>query len=158
LKVGLGTKIYEPVVILDDEKHEVIIGKNCIIGQFAFIAARKLVMEDGVEICAHAILSGGGNITLGKYSTVTFGAKLIPSTFSTEGKYMNDNVPEKSKAIRGSITLGEGAYIGAGAVVCVSEKCPHIKIGDYAVVGALTYLDHSLPAHTIIHNKGTKKR
>ena len=157
MKVGLGTKIYDPIVILK-VGHELVIGKNCSIGQFAFIAARKLVMEDGAEICPHAILGGGGDITLGKYSTVSYGTKLIPATFSTDGKYMNDNIPEKSKIIRGSITLGEGAYIGSGAVVCVSKKCLHIKIGDYAVVGALTYLDHSLPANTIITPKGIKKR
>jgi len=157
VKVGLGTRIYEPVVILK-VGHELIIGKNCSIGQFSFIAARKLVMEDGAEICPHAILGGGGDITLGKYSTVNFGAKLIPATFSTEGRYMNDNIPKKSRIIRGSITLGQGAYIGSGAVVCVSKKCLHIKIGNYAVVGALTYLDHSVPANTIIHPKGTRKR
>ncbi|GAH06285.1 unnamed protein product, partial [marine sediment metagenome] len=72
-------------------------------------------------------------------------------TFSTEGKYMNDTIPEQSKVIRGSITLGEGAYIGAGAVICVSKKCPHIIIGEHAVVGSLSYIDNSIPAYTVIY-------
>lgn len=156
-KVGEGTMIYEPVTIVE-AGHLIIIGKNCRIGQYTFIGARRLEMQDGAEISPHVVIGGGGNVTLGKHSTVNYGAKLIPATFTTEGKYMSDTIQEKSKMIRGSITLGEGAYIGAGAVVCVSKKCRHIKIGDYTVVGALTYIDHSLPAHTIIHGKGVKKR
>ncbi len=153
MKIGRGSIIYEPVVILDDEKHQVIIGENCHISQFAFIAARKFVMMDGAEVGTHAILGGGGDITLGKFSTINYGATLIPATFSTKGQYMNDRIPQKSKVIRGSITIGEGAYVGSGAVVCVSEKCLHIKIGDYAVVGALSYIDESVPPYTIIYPK-----
>jgi len=150
LKVGRGTKIYEPVAIVDED-HEIVIGKNCCIGQFVFIAPKKLVMMEGVEIGPLAVLGGGGDIILGQYSTVNYGAKLIPGTFTTEGKYMNDAISEKSKVIRGSITIGEGAYIGSNAVVCVSRKNPHIHIGNFAVVGALSYIDQDVPPYTIIH-------
>jgi len=149
--VGTGTRIYDPVVILK-ENHEIEIGKNCSIGQFTFIGARKLVMKEGAEICPHVVLAGGGDITLGEYSTLCFGAKLIPATETTEGKYMNDICePDLRKIIRGSIMLGEGAYVGSNAVICVSKKCPNIRIGNYAVVGALSYLDHSIADHTVVH-------
>lgn len=164
-KPGEGTKIYYPTVILEGDGHEVHIGNNCSIGQFSFIAARKFIMEDNSEIGPSVIIGGGGDVTLMKSSTVTYGAKLIPATFTTEGKYMNDNVHNgisplvdtityepNTCMIRGSITIGEGAYIGSGAIICVSDENPHIKIGDFAVIGALTYIDEDVPARSVVHS------
>ena len=153
LKVGKGTIIYKPVVLIDDDNHKIIIGNDCRIGQFSIISPRRLVMENGVEIANLVVLSGGGHIIIGKYSTISYGAKLIPATLTTRGEYMSDIISEKSEIIRGSIRIGEGAYIGAGAVICVSKKCPHIVIGDHAVIGALTYIDRSIPSNMIVHTK-----
>ncbi len=148
-KVGEGTIIYEPVTIVE-AGHLIIIGKNCRIGQYTFIAARRFEMQDGAQIGPYGVIGGGGNVTLKKYSGVGFGTKLFPATATTEGECMSDAVQEKVKMVRGSITLGEGAWVGAGAVVCVSKKCRHIKIGDYSVVGALSYIDESVDAYTMI--------
>jgi acetyltransferase-like isoleucine patch superfamily enzyme len=153
MNVGRGTVIYEPVTILDDEKHIVRIGDNCRIGQYTFIGARKFTMKDGAEICPCAVIAGGGDVTLNEFSTVNFHCTLIPSTFRPEGEYMNDVVPEKSISVRGSIEIGKGAYIGSNVVICVSKKNPHIHIGDRAVIGALSYIDHDVEANTIVHPK-----
>lgn len=151
MKVGFGSKIYETARIVE-EGREILIGENCLVGDFAFVAARKLVMEDGSQISPHAIIGGGGEVHLGKFSVVGFGAMLLPATDSPTARYMCEAKPEEERQIiRGSITLGQGAYIGAGAVICVSKKCPNIKIGDHAVVGALSYVDESVAASTIIH-------
>jgi len=151
MKVGRGSKIFETAKIVQ-ENREIIIGENCLIGDFAFIAPRKLVMMDGSQINPHAVLASGGDIILGKFSAVGFGTKLIPATDSTSARYMCEAAPTGTRqVIRGSITLGEGAYIGSGAVVCVTKEHPHIVIGDYAVVGALSYIDKDVPPYTIIH-------
>ena len=139
--------------MINNDNHSIIIGNNCRIGQFSIIAPRRLVMEDGAEVSNLVVLGGGGNIRLGKYSAIGAGAKLIPATFTTQGEYMNDVIPEKSELIRGSISIGEGAYIGSGAIIYISKKCPHIVIGDHAVVGALTYIDKSIPSNMIVHTK-----
>lgn len=153
ITMGKGSKIYPTAKVLI-ENRTIIIGKNCFIGDFALVASKELIMEDGSQINPHAILSGGGKIFLGKNSVIAFGAKLIPSTDRPEAKYMCEAAPkEQRNVITGSITLGKGAYIGSGAVICVSPKCPHIVIGDYAVVGALTYIDKSIPSYTIVHPK-----
>lgn len=154
MKVGKGTIIYKPVEIVETKNHHIVIGKNCRIGQFSFIAARNFIMNEGAEISPLVVIGGGGDVVLGKFSTINFGAKLIPATFSTKGQYMND-LHEKSKFIRGSITIGEGAYIGSGAIICISEEHPHIKIGDFAVIGALSYIDKDVPENMIVHPKQT---
>ncbi|MEM2146019.1 MAG: hypothetical protein QW279_11710 [Candidatus Jordarchaeaceae archaeon] len=149
--VGEGSRIYSTAKIVE-EGHDILIGRNCLIGDFAFVAARKLVMEDGSQISPHAIISGGGEVYLGKFSVVGFNAMLIPATDSPFAKYMCESKPqEERQIIRGSIRLGEGAYIGSGAIVCVSKKSPNIEIGDYAVIGALSYIDKSVPPKTIVH-------
>jgi serine acetyltransferase len=110
-------------------------------------------MKEGAEICPCAVIAGGGDVTLNEFSTVNFHCTLIPSTFTSEGEFMNDVVVEKTVSVRGSITLGKGAYIGSNAVICVSEKNPHIHIGDRAVIGALSYVDHDVEANTVVHPK-----
>jgi galactoside O-acetyltransferase len=149
--IGDGSKIY-PTAKIVEEGREIIIGRNCFIGDFAFVAARKLVMEDGSQISPHAIISGGGEVYLGKFSVIGFNAVLIPATDSPTAKYMCESKPEEERQIiRGSIRIGEGAYIGSGAVICVSKKSPNIEIGDYAVIGALSYIDKSIPPNTVVH-------
>jgi acetyltransferase-like isoleucine patch superfamily enzyme len=153
IKVGKGAIIYQPVSIVDDDRHFVEIGKNCRIGQFTFIGARNLTMKDGAEIGISVVIAGGGNVTLEEFSTVNFHCTLIPSTFTTDGEYMNDIAADKSIAVSGSIDIGRGAYVGSNAVICVSSKNPHIHIGDHAVIGALSYIDHDVKANTIIRPK-----
>lgn len=149
--------IYQPTVILEDENHIVQISDRSVIGQFSFIAARKFIMEEGSEIGPGSVIGGGGDVTLMESSTLAYGVKLVPSTFTTKGKYMNDHIrePESVDMLRGSIVIGKGAYIGSGAVICVSEKNLHIRIGDFAVIGALTYIDKDVPPDTIVHARQT---
>lgn len=157
MKVGEGARIYETAKIVDRGSWgpaEITIGKNCLIGDFAFVAARKLEMMDGSQIGPHASVTGGGEVTLDRLSVVGYGVRLISGTYSTRGEYMCEaGPPEKRRLIIGSITLMEGAYIGANSVICVSERCRDIVIGPHAVVGALTYIDESVPPRTVIYPK-----
>lgn len=161
IKLGAGAIVYQPVSIIDDDRHFIDIGKNCRIGQFTFIGARKLTMKEGAEICPCAVIAGGGDVIMKEFSTLNFHCTLIPSTFTTDGEYMNDVAADRSVAVHGSIEIGKGAYIGSNAVICVSKKNPHILIGDKAVIGALSYIDHDVRANTIIRPKAafeTKRR
>jgi acetyltransferase-like isoleucine patch superfamily enzyme len=147
--------IYEPVTIVEwsgSGEHSIVIGKNCVIGQFTFIAAKEFHMFEGADIRPQATIGGGGDVWLDKFSLVGFGARLFPASDTTRGKYMCDTKPESERVVvRGSIHVGEGAYIGANAIVCVTKKHPHIHIGEFAVVGAGSYIDSDVEAYTIIH-------
>lgn len=155
IKIGKGAIIYQPVSIVDDDRHFIDIGRNCRIGQFTFIGARNLTMKDGAEIGISVVIAGGGDVTLEEFSTVNFHCTLIPSTFTTDGEYMNDVAADKSIALHGSIDIGRGAYVGSNAVICVSSKNPRIHIGEHAVIGALSYIDHDVEANTIIRPRTT---
>jgi acetyltransferase-like isoleucine patch superfamily enzyme len=153
MEIAKSAKIFEPVSII--EEHDVKIGERCRIGQFCFIAARKFVMKDEAELCPQVTISGGGDVEIGERATICYGVRIIPATFSVKGVYMNDAIhqrlPEMTELIRGSITIGEGAYIGSNAVICITEKNPHIKIGEFSVIGALSYIDKDVPPKTIMY-------
>lgn len=153
VKIDKTAKIWQPTTILQENRN-ISIGRRCRIGQYCFIAPRTLVMEEGAEISPLAVLGGGGDIYMCRYSTVDYGAKLIPATFTTKGEYMNDAIyaedPSKVDIVSGSIRLEEGAVVASDAIVCVSAKCKDIIIGRHSVVGAGLYVDESVPDNTVL--------
>jgi len=145
--VGRNTTIYEYVVILKAD-HEITIGNDCLIGQFAFIGPRKLVMKDKSQIAPGARLSGGGEVYMGYKSAIGFNANIICATDTPEAQFMVEaGEPSERRVIRGSITIEEGASVESGAIVCVSRRCKDIVIGKYTVIGAGAYIDRSVPAN-----------
>lgn len=152
-KVSKDAQIYKTAKIVK-AKHNITICEGCIISDFAFIAARNFTMQHHSQVGMGAIIGGGGDVTLRPHSVVGSGSHLIPATESPKAEYMCEGAPpEGRRVIRGSITLGEKAYIGVGATICVSEDEPHIIIGDNAIVGAGAYIDKSIPDNLVVYPK-----
>jgi acetyltransferase-like isoleucine patch superfamily enzyme len=75
---------------------------------------------------------------------------VISGTDTPEGRYMADRAPlQERKIVRGTVRIGNNSFIGANSVVSVSLRNPDINIEDNVVVGALSYVDESVPARTI---------
>ena len=145
--VGKNTKIYDTARIIKTNC-EIIIGDDCLIGDLSFIAPRKLTMHDRSQIAPCAVLSGGGEVHMGYKSAIGFNANIICATDTPEAQFMVEGAdPSERKVVRGSISLGKGAYIGSGATICVSRRCQDIVIGDYSVIGAGCYIDRPIPAN-----------
>ena len=143
-----GSIIYEPTQILHPK--DIVIGKNCTIGQFSIIGPKDLTLEDNVEIAPYSLIGGGGKVVMKYASVLSFGAQLFPASVTLKCKYMNDNLKDQINEIRGSITIEEGVHIGPYIVICVSRKCPDIVIGKFSVIGALMYIDESIPPYSIV--------
>lgn len=137
--------------IIHGKRAKIEIGTNCYIGDMAFVALKHLIMENNSQIGPHAILSGHGKVVLKQYSVIGFGAQVITATDTPMGEFMCDfSPPDKRIVIRGSITLERGAYIGSGAMICVSKRDNNIVIGENSVIGALSYIDRSVPPETVV--------
>lgn len=151
-KVSKYARIYDARIV--KAEHNIEIEDLCMVCDFAFIGARNFRMEKGSQVGMGAIIAGGGDVTLKQYSTVGSGAMLIPATESVHAEYMCDSVEEGNnsgrKVTRGSITIGEKAYIGVGAIICISEKEPHITIGDNTIIGAGAYIGKSVPSNMVV--------
>lgn len=123
-EIGADTVIY-PFTVLSGR---VIVGRNCRVGPFAHLRDGT-VLEDGVEVgafvqTARSLLKEGtlarhlaylGDATVGPRANVAAGA--ITANFNGKTK--------------GETTIGEGAMIGAGAVLIAP-----VSVGDGATVAA----------------------
>lgn len=154
IKYGEGTVVYQPVVILDSPTKEIVFGRNCSIGQFTFIGPRKLIVGDNVEICPYSSIQGGGDVFIGRGVGVGWGVRIIPATTTKETKYSADTMskenPDNVEIIRGSITIEEGVWLAANAMICISRKRPNITIGKFAKIGAMSYVDKDIPAFAVV--------
>jgi acetyltransferase-like isoleucine patch superfamily enzyme len=155
IRFGKNTVVYQPTVILDSPKKEIVFGDNCSIGQFCFIGPNKLIAEDYVEICPYCSLHGGGDIYIGKGVGVGWGVRIVPATFTTTGQYHSDLVvaenPDACETIRGSVTIEEGVWLAANVILCVTKKRPHLRIGKFSQIGAFSYVDKDIPPYSIVH-------
>ena len=115
------------------------------IGDFCFICSKRLEMQKGSMIGRFVEVSGRGEVLLKEGAVVASHASLLTSTDTPEGK-MNDASKDEERAIRtGNIVLGEYSYVGQHATIM-----PGVSIGDWAVVGAYSYIDKDVPPNTII--------
>ncbi len=148
LDCGLAYNIYLTAKITPETKLE--LSENAFIGDYVFIHLKTLKMGVGAQINAHSSLTGGGTVEIGDYSVVGYGVRLITGTDNPRGEYVADSKPENQRhIIRGSIKIGKNCLIGSNAVICVSEKCKDITIGDNSVIGSQTYIDKSIPPNVI---------
>ena len=156
--ISKKAKIYDTARIVKT-RHNISIDDECTICDFAFIGARNFTMQKGSQIGIGAIIGGGGDVLLKPYSVVGSHCKIIPATESPKAEYMCEaGPPAGRKVIRGSITIGEKAYIGVGATICITEAEPNINIGDNAIVGAGSYIDKSILNNEIVYPKQTLVR
>jgi len=123
--------------------------EESFIGQDAFVAG-DVALGRGAQINPHGVVVG--RVVLEPYAVVSYGACLIATTYTTSGEYMCEASGNREE-VRGTIVIGKGAYVGANAVVCVSKKSPKIVVGERAVIGALSYVDRSVPPSTVVHAK-----
>ena len=128
---GENIKIYDLAKICNPQWAE--IDDGCMIFDYAFLDARGGLKIGKCSIFAwHCLIEGGGHIQIGDRVLIGPGAKLLGSPYNYHGVYVSQALPEEAFSINlGNITIGNDAYICAGAVVL-----PGVTIGEGAVVGA----------------------
>lgn len=148
-------KIYESAEI--DVKYPYYAGKGHI-GSGTRIFLENLHMEEGAQINANCTIKGMGSFRMGKYSTVGDGVVVVTGTDTLHSKAMNDYAPDEERHIvRGTVSLGEYCFIGPNSVISISEKNPHILIGDHARVKALSYVGESVPPNMVYYRNPIAK-
>lgn len=117
-----------------------------ILGKGAMINKPCVVIEAGGTITlgdASYINSGshiraeGKNITIGKNCMISYNVHMI--TY-----YGAHFLPPHNKSKNGDIIIGDGAWIGYGAMVRGG-----VRIGKYAVVGMGAVVTHDVPDYSI---------
>ncbi len=137
------TKWYSTAIVSD--RTELNAHADAIVHDFVLVTCRRLIMDKGSQINAHSTLAGRGAVYIGENAVISYGCTLLTSSDSPDAEFMNDIMPMYIRNVKTEdIRLGEGSFIGAHSVIM-----PGVSIGPRAVVGALSYVDKSVPAGAV---------
>ncbi len=134
--VGGGTRIWGWSHIQED----VLIGEYCNIGEHCFL-------ENGVRIGNRVVVKNG--ISLWEGIKVEDDAFLGPHAVFSNERYPRVGCQKTFEAI----LVGQGASIGAGAVIT-----PGVIIGRFATVGAGSVVTHDVVDHSLVFGQPAKVR
>lgn len=137
--LGNEVKIYEGVYI----------GHNCVIGDYSYINPKSYV-DDNTTIGKYCSISREVIIGVGDHELN--GVTTHPIGYS---KQWNDLIKESSCFMRAT-TIGNDVWIGARAIILNG-----LTVGDGAVIGAGAVVTKDIPPYTIVAGvpaKELKKR
>lgn len=116
------------------------VGENVWINQPLMLTVGSTVsIGDGTYINSGLVLIDDYTVTIGK--GCLFGTGV---TLCTTGHPIDPEERAKCSMYSFPITIGDGAWIGAGAIIL-----PGITIGKYAVVGAGSVVTKDVPDYTV---------
>jgi len=135
--LGDGVQVWHQAQI----RERASLGENCIIGKGAYIDA-GVSLGSNCKVQNYALVYSG--TTLGN------GVFVGPSAILTNDRYPRAMTPdgELKRADdweSGTIEIGDGASIGAGAVIVTG-----IRVGSFAMIGAGSVVTHDVPPHALM--------
>lgn len=121
---------------------------------FAFIdAGKSLKIGKHSMITWQVIIEGGANTYIGDRVFIGPGTKVLTSTYKVHGFYSAEFIPDGCHEIEyGDITIKDDAYIGANCSIL-----PGVTIGEGAVVGANALVTKDLEPWGIYVGSPAKK-
>lgn len=136
---GKGVKLFPLCKMIHPHKAE--LDDYCQIMDYAFIdAGNSLKIGKYSTITWHCLIEGGANIFIGDRVFIGPGSKVLSSTYELNGYYAIEHIPDDAYGIcYGDITIHNDAYIGANSIIL-----PGVTIGEGAVVGASSLVNHNL--------------
>lgn len=139
--VGDNVMVHETAQLVDLEN--INLGSNVRIDPFCIVSAAGGHVNIGnyVHIAAFACVMGGAGVTMDDFSGLSQGVKIYSVSDDYSGASLtNPTIPkEYVRTIKGEVTLGRHAIIGAGSVIL-----PGASIGEGVAVGALSLVTKSL--------------
>lgn len=144
---GTNVKIDSSVKIINPKN--VHIGNNVRIDAFCFFSASNpIIIGNNVHISLYTQLgAAGGTITLEDFSGISSRVSIFTTTDDySQGWMTNPTIPDKFKKVKaGSVMLHKHVIIGCGSVVM-----PGVTLGTGCSVGALSFVNKSVPEFTIV--------
>jgi galactoside O-acetyltransferase len=156
-RVGVGVRVSRGAQIFGYDFIE--IGDNVRIDTGVLIlcgaSSAELRIGSHVHIAANAILSAGGGIHIGSFSTVGFGSKLVSASDSFSGSHLVGPVfpDEYTKVVRQQIVLEPHSIITTDCTVL-----PGATMAEGTVLGAMSLLKDKTEPWSIYSGIPAKKK
>ncbi len=125
--IGSGTSLTAFATNNDKRKVKIVIGNDCMIGDDSHITA------------TNSIIIGSGLLT-GKSVLISDNAHGNPS----ENELLKIDPKMRPLFSKGGIVIGNNVWIGEKAAIM-----PGVTIGDGAIIGANAVVTHNIPPYTI---------
>jgi galactoside O-acetyltransferase len=150
---GEHVDIYQPVLILNPSA--ISLAEGVRIDSFVDIrGGQGVTIGRCVHIANHASIGiGGGIVEIGDYAAVAAGARVLSGSNQMAGLSMSASAPAEMQVVKRECTTIEPyAFIGVNAVVM-----PGVTIGEGAVIGAGAVVTKDVPAWEIWAGVPAKK-
>jgi galactoside O-acetyltransferase len=141
---------------------KIIGGKNIAIGSnvridtdVLLVAGCTINIGNFVHLGAAAhIFGSGGPVVLKDFCGLSSRVSIFSATDDYSGGYLtNPTVPDEYRNFKSAgVTIGRHAIIGCGSVVM-----PGVSIGDGASVGALSFVNKSVPSMLVVMGNPIRK-
>jgi acetyltransferase-like isoleucine patch superfamily enzyme len=142
--VGKEVQVFSEALILTPEVIE--LGDCVRIDDYSRIEGGKGTrIGKYVHICSFASIYGGGEAVIGDYCGITQGARLVTGTEQLNFVMTAAAPAHLRNPLAGKIIMEPNSFIGANAVVL-----PNITIGEGAVVGAGAVVIKDVPPWVIV--------
>ena len=149
---GEGVRLYPLCKMIRARKAE--LDNNCQLMDFVFIdAGNSLKIGKYSTLTWYCLIEGGANTYIGDRVFLGPGSKILTSTYKLNGYYSIEHIPEECRGTDyGDITIKDDAYIGANCTIL-----PGVTIGEGAVVGANALVNKDLEPWGIYVGSPCKK-
>lgn len=118
-----------------------------ILGNFTVVNPENVTIGDRCGINHGAFILGHHRISIGSYVVLSARCMLIDSGLDKHEFYGKDFPRHTS----GPITIEDGAWIGAGAIIL-----PNVTVGRKSIVGAGAIVTRDVPPYSIVGGNPAK--
>lgn len=119
------------------------LGKNCEFGSGIIIQGHEFIrIDDNCRINDHVVMQSGrgGELSLGKNVTVSFGARIMTGQYEVGASGHN-----RSHHIYEPVIIENGVWVGCNAVIL-----PGVQIGEYSIIAAGSVVLCDVPPHVLV--------
>lgn len=130
LYLGFGSCVHEFAKIVNPQL--LFLDDFSIIGDFVFaLATGHIHIGKFVNISPHTTITGGGSLTIGDFTEVSSGCRIITGTDDIYGDSLfTPNVPKQFRNItRSAVEIADFCAIGSNSIIF-----PGVKIGQGVIV------------------------
>lgn len=141
---GGGISVRKHVEFALTDNAFVAIGENCVIREYAYFQltkpAPKLIIGNGVVIGRNCMITIKDELQIGDHTIIGGYVQIIDHNHSCR---KNELIKEQKAEIK-PIRIGRDVWIGSGAKILCG-----VTIGDGAVIGANAVVNKDIPAYAV---------